>query len=144
MLWATYLLKPWAAKLASMEVRGTRAVPRAIADDIAVTARGQHARHMIDAALTATIDYIRDMGGVEAKAKTRFWASDAADRAWARARQWPATGTRIPVPLDFKDLGAHLSTAACPHGGTLARRMVRVIALLHRISFLPVGARRLP
>ena len=50
MVLATFLLHPWAKMIRKTEVGGVAAVPRALADDMIVTAKGPSAARVVDEA----------------------------------------------------------------------------------------------
>ena len=65
MLMSTFLLHSWVARVKMITYGPSRARPRALADDMAVTSFGEQVRGVIESALGESIDYIRAMGGRE-------------------------------------------------------------------------------
>eukprot|EP00974_Lingulodinium_polyedra_P083617 8095911-Lingulodinium_polyedra.AAC.1 len=85
------LARPWI-----LAARRIGAVPRVLADDMRVYARGRDAPQRAARACRATPDFVDQIGGAIAPAKSLRFGNDANARAFLSAVDW---GLGQPVPV---------------------------------------------
>ncbi len=131
MMMVALIMRPW---LKMMNMLGVR--PKVLADDVLIMAEGTHMLSKSAKALSATHQYLHDLGAKIAPAKSFNFASTEQSRRWLADTLWPIIGTSIEVCKDIRYLGAQLSTTLTQRNTTLVTRWEKALAQLKKLKFL--------
>ena len=137
MIFVGLLLRPWQLQMIALG-----AIPRTLADDLLLMAKGSRALHLFSFAFNATIEHLQDMGGRIAPKKSKLFATLTEHRQWLEAFQWPALQQVISVVHQMRDLGASLSTTFVANTSLSRERLRKAIEVLKRIRNLPYAMRQ--
>ena len=139
------LLVIWAGRLREMD-----ATPRFLADDmfVKVSVRKEDAeKHMrvvtkVEEAITETLHFIKNMGGLAQLHKCAVLAGEPAIRTKLRGKRWGPEAEPIPVSVDIRDLGSHFSCGKRPSAKTLKARIEAAIPIAKRVGKMRLTTRR--
>ena len=137
MVFVALLLRPWQLQMISMG-----AIPRTLADDLLLMAKGSRALHLFSRAFDATMVHLQDLGGRIAPSKSKIFATISDHRQWLAAYLWPAIHETISVVHHMRDLGASLSTTFVSNTSISRDRLRKAIGGLKRIRHLPFAMRQ--
>ena len=98
------LLKPWCNLMRHLHL-----IPRVLADDVMVLARGADHVRRFQIGFTQTHGYVQDIGGRIAPSKSYTFSTHPTARQWLRDHIWQRLDAIIQVVLHARDLGAHLN-----------------------------------
>eukprot|EP00969_Alexandrium_andersonii_P228613 10096764-Alexandrium_andersonii.AAC.1 len=101
MLWVAVPFNPMASLLRSLS-----AIPRVLADDIAVSTEGPQHWQRLKMAGPAALQYLVGAGARIADHKSVLLSTSAMVRAYMRGHRWAVVNARIPVLNSIRDLGA--------------------------------------
>ena len=86
------------------------AIPRTLAADWSLMAKGSRALLVFPHAFNATMEHLQDLGGRIAPSESKLFATIAAHRQWLSSYLWPTIRQTIDVVHHMGDLDASLST----------------------------------
>ena len=119
-------------------IRSYGAIPRSLADDIALATKGEGHWPRLREAGSAAQAMLQAAGAVVAFNKCALFSTARLVRARMRIWKWPLLeGKCIPVANHARDLGAHLSFSVVRCSGTLGTRYKNAIGVCHRIANVP-------
>ena len=105
MMVVALMMRAWIIMLRPMQV-----LPRVLADDVCIIAKGSHMLKKLARALNATHRFCQDMGAKIAPTKSLNFATTLVARRWLEQSWWKEIQAAIPVVGDFRYLGAHVNT----------------------------------
>ena len=103
MTFIAFMLVPWARSMLSIGC-----IPRALADDILVTAKGDQHELLFLRGYTITLLYFHIIGARIAFTKCFLFSTCTTTRARLQNHVWPIINCSINVVLHYRDLGAHI------------------------------------
>ena len=105
MTFLALLMRPWI-----LRVRAVGAIPRVLADDMSVMAKGGQHFHATTQAMTITQIYVRDIGGTVSGPKSYTFSSDTDTRRLLRAQTWIAIAACCTTTCCAATVGATCRT----------------------------------
>ena len=130
MMITALLFTPWARV-----VRDAGAMPRALADDLLVTANGDQHESIYKKAFEATLEYVQDIGGKVAPDKSTAFSTNRTTRKKLRLHKWTALNNKtVDVITNGRDLGSHLNTGDRLTGTTIVARIKDTIKTATRLA----------
>ena len=129
MMLIAFLLRPWISVM-----KNIGAIPRILADDILVFAKGLDHEAVFLRAFEATHVFFDDIGAQLAPSKSTTFSTVRTTRAKLRKHMWKTTGTLIACVLHARDLGSHMNTGARMCAPTLTARLEEATQLVQRIG----------
>ncbi len=127
------LTRPWISLM-----RQTGVIPRCLADDLLILAIGNKHQSRYIQAMNQSKQYFQDIGAKIAERKCFSFAADRQTRDFLSKYVWDHTGLRIPTVSSFRDIGAHLNLSRASNGVTLTKRMLKAIAMVKKLAWLPI------
>ena len=109
MLWLNLALRPLI-----ILTRTANALPRALADDLTVMARGLRHWARVRNATTLSIIYLEDLGARVSRPKCALLSTSPAARASMRKHKWPILPKPIKVTVTARDLGPRSASVQFP------------------------------
>ena len=103
MMMVALLMRAWVIMMREME-----AMPSLLVDDILIISKGKNVKENFEKALTATHEYLIDMGATVAPGKSHIFASTKKLRKWLSGHIWPALEETIKVVKQFRYLGGQI------------------------------------
>ena len=119
MTFIAFMLVPWARSMLSVGC-----IPRALADDILITAKGDQHELLFLRGYTLTLLYFHIIGARIAITKCFLFSTCTATRARLQNHVWPIINCSITVVLHYRDLGAHICLGNRMVAPTLRDRLV--------------------
>jgi hypothetical protein len=135
MMLVGFTFHPWVKLMRSL---GTR--PRALADDLTITAVGANHEARFKEGFVQTMQYLIALAARPAPNKCFTFSTEESTRFRLSMQYWQVVQTKIKVVSDARDLGGHLSTRAILAGQTLNQRMRRANLLACRLAYFPWDA----
>lgn len=132
MMIVALIMRPWVMLTRCFDV-----VCYILADDVLITATGDHMYDNFVKALNATQEYLQEMGAGVAPDKSFNFASHRRARAWLEQTLWSNIGQGIEVIQDFRYLGGHLSASTSLTSSTLTKRIQQALYQLRRLRTCP-------
>ena len=133
MMMVALLMRAWVVMMKEMKV-----MPSLLVDDILILSKGERAKEDFEKALTATHEYLIDMGATVAPGKSHVFASTKKLRKWLHEYTWPALGKTIKVVKQFRYLGGQIFSTEKMRTNVLKKRFARATAVAS--SFVCMGA----
>eukprot|EP00973_Karenia_brevis_P039592 5467371-Karenia_brevis.AAC.1 len=104
MVFVSLYLRAWMQQMTSIH-----AIPRSLADDVMLLARGSRALHIFQRGFEDTMSHLIDMGGRLAPRKSKVFSNVDAYRLWLQTYEWLPIQSSIDVVHNMRDLGASLN-----------------------------------
>ena len=124
------VLRPWTVIMIK-----EGCVPRLLADDMAVHAKGKDHAMKFHSAYNKTLEFLLDMGAKVAKKKCFLYSTSTNTRRWLELVQWEAFDNEtIDVVVCARDIGAHLNTGIKANGATLTTRMEKATTSIGNVT----------
>ncbi len=137
MLFTALIMRPW---VLMAKARGC--LPRILADDIMLIAKGKGAIRRFASVLNLSHQYLLDMGAKIAHGKSINFASTKTARTWLAETAWDLAGGAIKVVEHMRYLGGHISTGAKRHNTTLSGRGKNGQTMARKVDRLPVDRKK--
>ena len=129
MTFIAFMLVPWAK-----DMLATGCIPRALADDILITAKGEQHELVFLRGYTITLHFFHTIGARIAFAKCVLFSTCTATRTRLQQHVWPTIACTIKVVLHFRDLGAHICTGNRMVAPTWRDRLVAGQGICHKMA----------
>eukprot|EP00969_Alexandrium_andersonii_P116223 5138781-Alexandrium_andersonii.AAC.1 len=123
-------------------LRTLGSVPRALADNISVTTKGEGHWQALKASGVEALKYLTAAGARIAHQKSACLSTSQLVRGFMRQHVWPVVNARIQTVNDMRDLGAHMAYTVRMVAGTLAVRASKVVSISPRLRLLPASLER--
>eukprot|EP00969_Alexandrium_andersonii_P228966 10112393-Alexandrium_andersonii.AAC.1 len=120
-------------------VRAEGGIPRTLADDLTIHARGVGHWSRLRNSANASHRYLHDAGSAIAPAKSVCFSTGANVRRIMRKHVWSELQITVQVALTARDLGAQANFGKVKHSGTLGMRMREVCPSLRRLACFPAS-----
>ena len=134
MMFTALIMRPWV-----MLAKGRGCIPRILADDIMLIAKGKGAIRKFATTLQLSHQYLLDMGAKIAHGKSVNFASTKPARTWLAETAWVLAGGAIKVVEHLRYLGGHITMGAKRHHSTISGRGQHGQAMARRVDKLPVA-----
>lgn len=135
MMHMALLAIPWL-----LHQKARKLYPMVLADDLFLMAEGGEGMlTRFASGFNDTHQYLADMGARIAPDKSFMFASTEKARIWLRNTYWKVVNGAITVIDNFRYIGAHVAVGGRSTACTLRSRFKHAIAMLKKISRLPVS-----
>ena len=129
-----FMLHPWAQGVVLLD-----AEPRALADDLLVSAAGEHHAERFAAAYCFTFSYLHALGAKVSASKCYTFNTCPGTREQLARKFWVAIGACVQVVTSMRDLGGHMNLGLVLCGSTLNARLLRAITMARALAAKPWG-----
>ena len=132
MTMVAFLLSPWARYMRSLKVS-----PRALADDILISAHGPGHLIRFKTGYSGTFSYLHCIRAKVAAKKCFTFSSDGVSPGQLKQHFWTHTQARDPCVTTSRDLGGQLNVGSTLCGTTLIIRIGKAIRLFDLLQRMP-------
>ena len=115
-------------------------IPRTLADDATIYARGVRHWARVRAAGQAAFLFLESIGSKASPGKCNLFSNSVMTRKAMRKFVWPALGVATPVCCTARDLGAQANFGRVATAGVLIGRMRKAAPIVRHIGNLPIAA----